>query len=79
MYPVDVEEGCVVLLGRTGIEETEFRSNPLAFAHSERGAYLNKLLTIQTVAPFCDSLYLVGDALAVYLYAKPYILSCDAR
>ena len=79
MYPVDVEEGCVVLLGCAGIEETEFRSNPFAFAHSKRIAYLDKLLAIQTVAPFCDSLYLVGDALAVNLYAKPYILSCDAR
>ena len=79
MYPVDVEEGCVVLLGCAGIEETEFRSNPFAFAHSKRIAYLDKLLAIQTVAPFCDSLYLVGDALAVYLYAKPYILCGDAR
>lgn len=47
MYPVDVEEGCVVLLGCAGIEETEFRSNPLAFTHSERIAYLGKLLTIR--------------------------------
>ena len=79
MNPVYVEEGCIVLLGCAGVEETEFCTYPLAFTHSERGAYLDKLLTIQTVAPFCDSLYLVGDALAVYLYAKPYILCGDAR
>ena len=78
MYPVDVEEGCVVLLGRTGIEETEFCSNPLAFTHSERISYLGKLLTIQTVAPFSDSLYLVGDTFAMNLHAEPYILSGDA-
>ena len=78
MYPVDVEEGCVVLLGRTGIEETEFRSNPFAFAHSKRIAYLDKLLAIQTVAPFSDSLYLVGDTFAMNLHAEPYILSGDA-
>lgn len=78
MYPVDVEEGCVVLLGRTGIEETEFRSNPFAFAHSKRIAYLGELLAIQAVAPFCDGLYLVSNALAVYLYTEPYVLCGDA-
>ena len=78
MNPVYVEEGCIVLLGCAGVEETELCTYPLAFTHSERVAYLGELLTIQTVAPFCDSLYLVGDALAVYLYAKPYILSGDA-
>ena len=78
MNPVYVEEGCIVLLGCAGVEETELCTYPLAFTHSERVAYLGELLTIQTVAPFCDSLYLVGDALAVYLYAKPYILCGDA-
>ena len=74
MNPVDVEEGCIVFLGGAGVEETEFRTNPLAFTNRERIAYLDELLAIQTVAPFCNALYLVGDALAVYLYAKPYIL-----
>ena len=78
MNPVDIEEGCIVFLGSAGVEETEFRTNPLAFAYSKRIAYLDKLLAIQAVAPFCDSLYLVGDALAMNLYAEPYILSGDA-
>ena len=78
MNPVDVEEGCIVLLGGAGVEETELRTNPLAFTHRERIAYLDELLTILTVAPFCDALYLVGDAFAVNLYAEPYILSGNA-
>ena len=78
MNPVDIEEGCIVLLGCAGIEETEFRSNPLAVAHNKRIAYLDELLAIQAVAPFCDGLYLVGDALAVYLYTEPYVLCGDA-
>ena len=78
MNPVYVEEGSIVLFGCAGVEETEFRTNPLAFAYSKRIAYLDKLLAIQAVAPFCDSLYLVGDALAVYLYTEPYVLCGDA-
>ena len=78
MNPVDVEEGCIVLLGGAGVEETELRTNPLAFAHGEWITYLDELLAIQTVAPFCNALYLVGDALAMNLYAEPYILSGNA-
>ena len=78
MNPVDVEEGSIVLLGGAGVEETELGTNPLAFAHRERIAYLDELLAIQTVAPFCYALYLVGDALAMNLYTQPYILSGNA-
>ena len=78
MNPVYVEEGCIVLLGCAGVEETELGTNPLAFTHSERIAYLGEILTIQTVAPFSDSLYLVGDAFAMNLHAEPYILGSDA-
>ena len=78
MNPVDIEEGCIVLLGGAGVEETEFRSHPFAFAYRERIAYLDELLAIQAVAPFCDGLYLVGNALAVYLYTEPYVLCGDA-
>ena len=35
MNPVDIEEGCIVLLGGAGVEETEFCTNPLAFTHRE--------------------------------------------
>ena len=65
MNPVYVEEGCIVLLGCAGVEETKFGTYPLAFTHCEWVAYLGKLLTIQTVTPFCNSLYLVGDTLAI--------------
>ena len=78
MNPVDIKEGCIVLLGCAGVEETEFRSNPLAFTHGKRIAYLGELLAIQALAPFCDGLYLVGNALAVYLYTEPYVLCGDA-
>lgn len=78
MNPVYVEEGSIVLLGCAGVEETELGTNPLAFTHSERIAYLVEFLTIQTVAPFSDSLYLVGDAFAMNLHVEPYILGSDA-
>ena len=78
MNPVYVEEGCIVLLGCAGVEETEFGTYPLAFTHCERVAYLGKLLTVQTVTPFCNSLYLVGDSLAMNLHTEPYILGSDA-
>ena len=78
MNPVYVEEGSSVLHGCAGVEETELGTNPLAFTHSERIAYLGEFLTIQTVAPFCDGLYLVGDAFAMNLHAEPYILGSDA-
>ena len=78
MNPADVEEGCIVFLGGASVEEAEFCSYPFAFTHRERIAYLDELLAIQTVAPFCDALYLVGDALAVNLYTQPYILCGNA-
>ena len=45
MNPVDIEEGCIVLLGGAGVEETEFRTNPLAFTHPERITYLQTTLS----------------------------------
>lgn len=52
MNPVDIEEGCIVLLGGAGVEETEFCTNPLAFTHRERITYsqttlLSPLLILQ--------------------------------
>ena len=44
MNPVYVEEGSIVLLGCAGVEETELGTNPLAFTHSERIAYLGEFL-----------------------------------
>ena len=60
LYPINVQEGCVVANRRAAVEIANLRSYPFAFLNSKGLSELHEFLAVETIVELCRR----GDAIA---------------